>query len=466
MMKISIKNKRFFKTKFFIFTIVLLLGVVLILELAASSIYYQRNGKYKFAVMHIFTALNLNDKNPDQNIPVGRWRNTGNNKIDTDLTNEIQKLQSIGYFDGSQQAPDKQNVTIYDKNRSYRGLNLVVSGHAPEAILMNMEGQTVHKWKCDAFSAWPDFDPNERFGGKTTSNHLYWRRAFLMENGDLLAIFEGIGLIKLDKDSNVLWSKLNGAHHDLHIAKNGDIYVLTRTAHINKEFKPKKPILEDYICILNSDGRELKKISLLELIENSNFEPILKKISKDIGDIFHTNTIELIENQPDDKLGPFKKETVLLSILNLNFVCAVDLEKGAAYWGESNLWFGQHQPTLLPNGNVLVFNNNTGVSDLVGESGVLEFDPNTRDVVWQYKGTNDNPFYTPTCGSCQRLPNKNTLIVESDPGRAFEVSSNKEIVWEYINPNRAGDENQYIATLFDVVRLDKDFTTTWLTNND
>jgi hypothetical protein len=32
------------------------------------------------------------------------------------------------------------------------------------------------------------------------------------------------------------------------------------------------------------------------------------------------------------------------------------------------------------------------------------------------------------------LPNGNTLICEGAPGRIFEVTRNKEIVWEYINP--------------------------------
>ena len=37
----------------------------------------------------------------------------------------------------------------------------------------------------------------------------------------------------------------------------------------------------------------------------------------------------------------------------------------------------------------------------------------------------------------ERLPNGNTLISEGAPGRIFEVTHNKEIVWEYINPFRS-----------------------------
>jgi hypothetical protein len=43
-------------------------------------------------------------------------------------------------------------------------------------------------------------------------------------------------------------------------------------------------------------------------------------------------------------------------------------------------------------------------------------------------------FYTHKNGSAQRLPNGNTLICEGDKGRAFEVTKEGEIVWEWLNP--------------------------------
>jgi hypothetical protein len=60
------------------------------------------------------------------------------------------------------------------------------------------------------------------------------------------------------------------------------------------------------------------------------------------------------------------------------------------------------------------------------------------------------------------LPNGNTLITEPDPSRAFEVTPEKDIVWEYVNPHRAGENNELIATLFDVVRFERDFAASWL----
>ena len=49
-------------------------------------------------------------------------------------------------------------------------------------------------------------------------------------------------------------------------------------------------------------------------------------------------------------------------------------------------------------------------------------------------------------------------------GRAFEVTPDKRIVWEYFNPHRAGPNQEFIATLFHLVRLPPDFPVDWARN--
>ena len=385
----------------------------------------------------------------------GKW-NFISDKDDSSVMSAKQKeaikqLQSIGYANGSMPAPQEDKVTFYTEKSAYNGLNLLVSGHAPEAILMDMEGNELHRWTCDIYRAWPDFNPE-----KPLPPHGCWRRAHLMENGDLYAIFEGIGILKLDKDSKLIWSLRNGAHHDLYITKEGLIFVLTRKAYINPEYNKNEPILEDYITILEPSGEKIKEISILNLIKKSTISPIIFR-APESGDILHTNTIEVIEEERGISKYPWKPGSVIMSVLKLDLVFVVDLETEAILWAESDYWRRQHQPTLLNNGNLLIFDNRTSVN----KSTVLEMDPLHRTIIWKYSGNEKMPFYTHTCGSCQRLPNGNTLITESDQGRAFEVNENKDIVWEYINPYRAGKNNEFIATLFEVIRIDDIDTEDW-----
>lgn len=390
-------------------------------------------------------------------VPHGRWRKKETLDTKKELTQQqkeqIAKLKTIGYLSGSQESPEEKNVTKFDKTKTYAGYNLVVSGHAPEAILIDMEGEEVHKWSYEFSKIWKDHLP----GAESTH---YWRRAFLLENGDLLAIFEGSGLIKLDKDSNLVFARLNGAHHDCHIDRNGNIYALTRKSHIKSDFALNNVILEDFITLLDPSGNLLNETSILDALLQSKFAPVVYQQELE-GDILHTNNIELVYEGRANPASPFRKGQILLSLRNINFVGLLDIKTQRFVWGESDFWAQQHHPTLIDNGNILLFDNKGSFR----QSKVIEYNPISRTIQWCYGCSEDEKFYTATCGSCQRLPNGNTLISESDSGRAFEVTQEREIVWEYINPNRAGRNNELIATLFDVVRIPLDFPLDWISKN-
>ncbi|MEM1368377.1 MAG: arylsulfotransferase family protein [Cyanobacteria bacterium P01_H01_bin.15] len=63
----------------------------------------------------------------------------------------------------------------------------------------------------------------------------------------------------------------------------------------------------------------------------------------------------------------------------------------------------------------------------------MEFDPRSQEIVWEYTGTAERPFYSQFRGRQQPLPNGNVLITESTGGRMLEVTREGEIVWEYAN---------------------------------
>ena len=59
---------------------------------------------------------------------------------------KLSRLMSLPYLQGYKEAPEIQNVSIYDPKKAYDGLNLYTSGHGPEAILMDMTGAVLHRW--------------------------------------------------------------------------------------------------------------------------------------------------------------------------------------------------------------------------------------------------------------------------------------------------------------------------------
>ena len=67
-------------------------------------------------------------------------------------------------------------------------------------------------------------------------------------------------------------------------------------------------------------------------------------------------------------------------------------------------------------------------------SYITEFNPHTNEVVWEYRDDPCNFFYSHHISGAERLKTGNTLICEGSFGRIFEVTAEKEIVWEFVNP--------------------------------
>jgi hypothetical protein len=128
---------------------------------------------------------------------------------------------------------------------------------------------------------------------------------------------------------------------------------------------------------------------------------------------------------------------------------------------------GPHHAHVIPKGlpgegNILVFDNGgaagfgapnpgspTGEWNALRDySRVLEFDPQTLDIVWEYSArtagflpvAEDAKFYSHYASGAQRLPNGNTLIAETMYGRIIEVTRESEIVWEYVSPYSVSDK--------------------------
>lgn len=135
-------------------------------------------------------------------------------------------------------------------------------------------------------------------------------------------------------------------------------------------------------------------------------------------------------------LGVTADGQVLMSLRTTSGVIGVDRATGAVrlHLG-ADLLSHQHAPVPLDNGHILVFDNgNFRPGAHVAFTRVVEIDPRTREVVWQYTDDTVNLFYSPFMGNAQRLPNGNTHITESSTGRLFEVTREGEVVWEYILP--------------------------------
>jgi len=369
---------------------------------------------------------------------------------------DYQKLISLPYLQGYMPAPDKVNVTKFDRSRTHKSLRLYSSGHSGAAYLIDLKGNVLHEWTYKLEDLWPQLVDQ----GVTP----FWENIYLYPNGDLLGIFNGGGIIKIDKDSNLLWSYRCRAHHDIALDEQGNIYTLTED-----KIRLKDDIfgLDNGILILSPDGKEIKRLSLFKMMLEAKdeqmkdvFRRVVSIIMNGNEDVFHANTLERLDGKLAH-LNPevFKKGNLLLCMLTISSLAIIDPQAQKFVWFQGPvIWYqGQHKPELLDSGKILSFDNHYWGS--MTQSRVFEFDPFTLKVGWEYL---NKGFFSETQGANFRLPNGNTLIVESDPGRVFEVTPHKETVWEFLNPHRTGPNDKLIAAVYNMYSIEPDYVSSWL----
>lgn len=406
-------------------------------------------------------AENAKSKRPDD----GRWRKarsvptakTGETTEKTDAENRAlyEQLLALGYVTGSQ-APRGQGISIHDPSRAFDGFNFYTSAHEEMAVLIDMQGRVLHEWRhsfADAIDGPPPMGEDQ--------SRRWWRRGWLLENGDVIALNTGMGIMRIDKDSNLLWVKALYVHHDLVFRKDGGFITLTREVRPIPRIHPTRPVVEDMVVYLNHAGEVERSFSLLEAFERSPFkQAMLSSIPTQLnqkGDPMHTNSIVLLDGTGAERHPAFAAGNLLLSFRALNAIGIVDPKSETMVWFHRGEFAAQHDPQVLASGNVLLFDNR-GLGEA---SRILELDPETGKIQWQYVGSEQAPFYSKQCGIVAALPNGNVLITESDNGRAFEITRKGEIVWEFLSPHRAGDSGEFVATLPELIRLPRDFPMAW-----
>lgn len=356
---------------------------------------------------------------------------------------------------------DGRGVTIHDPARVFPGYTLYTSGDDQVARLMTMDGRITHEWRLPFSQIWNEGAAVRK---PQPDSVIYMDRAKVYPNGDLLAIYIssadtpwGYGMVKMDKDSRPIWSYLAHVHHDMSIAPDGRIYALTH--EFNYERPPQaqqldKPYLEDFVVVLSPDGKELKKISLTQALLHSRYGMLFEILPYfTLNDPIHSNSVEYIDAEAARNF-PFGEEgDLLLSFREQSLVVVLSAETGETKWAARGAWLRQHHPTILANGNILLFDN-LGVLRRNNSSRVLEIDPRTLDVKWSFTGTEDRPLHSTLRSNAQRLPNGNTLLTESDGGRLIEVTRSGNVAWEYVNPIRLGAQNQLIPVLNGAQRID------------
>lgn len=374
------------------------------------------------------------------------------------------RLISLPYLSGRARAAGDRprGVVLYDPERALDGLNLYNSGHAPEAILMDMAGKTIHRWRYPFERAFPHVRP--------TTDTAFFRRVKLLPGGTLAALYQTGGLVFLDRRSRLLGRCRGNFYNDFWLGDDGTAWTLAKSAGPLGTSSATR--LDDFLVELRvADGgrscEEVRRFSITRAFERSDFAALLHPMAPG-GDVLHSNTVARIEHAVAGAAPAFAPGNLLISLREVDVVAVVDPASERVVWAQRGPWRGQHEPSLLASGKLLLFDNRGGPG---GSSRLVEVDTRSGKLTWVWppepdgsdgpdgpdgKAAADGHLESSIGGSCARLANGDTLVTESVPGRAFELDPEGEIVWDFETPHRAGPEDSLVAMLFEVQRVPRD----------
>jgi hypothetical protein len=364
-----------------------------------------------------------------------------------DVSSEEEELLRVLGYVSSEPIHDQSGVAIHDREMIQPGWNLYVTQAGREARLIDMQGETVHVWHDTQLSE------RERTLGVRHRFPPWWRTVHLFPNGDLLAQTDYGSIARLDWDSKLVWLHRARTHHDFDIRDDGHIYVLTSEPNEVDGFAGR--IAEDFVVELDPEGRERKKVSIPQaLLRGRQFETLeelqqYQRKTKSLAatDPLHVNSLEILHGGGADDVPELQEGRILISLPTIGRVAVLDFDARQVVWTQKGGFHLQHDPSLLANGNLLLFDNKGLAPE---RSRVLEIDPATGSAVWSHGAGDSPPFYSECCGRVYRLANGNTLIVDAKSARAFEVTSDHRTVWEFKSPH---ERQGKVAILTDLLRL-------------
>ncbi len=370
--------------------------------------------------------------------------------------NNVNALRSLPYAGGTPASGDEQTGVVFrDPERSWPGYTLYTVQSLSMAELIDEDGAVVHGWS---------YSPSDR-----------WERGELLPNGDLLAIGvdpyawsdggpsfripdESRYIMRLSWHGNVLWKRKMHAHHDVELTPDGHLLVPTFERRSVPEINAQVKVRDDELTLLDELGNTIESVSMLDAVRrNPKAFPLRPVSPSTLGgppwvDLFHCNSVEWMYHENLFDQNPlYAPDNILLCYRHQDRIAVFNWTSKMFVWswGAGKI-SGPHDAQMLASGHILLFDNGLGR----GRSRAIEMDPTTGEIVWQYVADPPSAFYTATKGSVQRLPNGNTLMAESDQGRAIEVTPDGDIVWKFVCPHRESSEDR--AAIVRVTRYPHD----------
>jgi hypothetical protein len=371
-----------------------------------------------------------------------------------------------------------EGTTRLDPARAWPSYVLFTGGDET-ARLIDLDGRTVHTWHdVGGFASTliaPALVGGERGHVLVTLENATGRGVDLVPGRVGPQISKTIA--ELDWDGRVRWTfgaqapgGLAQQHHDWARLPDGHTLVLSNLRHAVAGFRQPE-VLDDVFYEVDAGGAIVWRWTASEHLDELGFtaQQLALIRDSDNADFLHINDLKRVGPNHWFDAGDtrFAPDNLIFCSRNANVIAIVDRRSGRVVWtlgpdypaiprGAAGRRVprpvdqisGQHDAQIIPAGlpgagNLLVFDNQGEAGypavelPTTGGSRVLEIDPVSRQVVWQYTAEDSGQpswaFRSTHISAARRLPNGNTFIDEGQSGRLFQVTRDGDIVWEYVN---------------------------------
>ena len=296
------------------------------------------------------------------------------------------------------------DITVYDPSKVFHGYTLFAPMSTNDAFLIDMEGNIVHHWKTP-------FPPAQHGRLLPNGNLLFWPQ----KGKEPKIPVGGVGSdrVELDWDGNVVWRHEDDViNHDFQRLENGNT------------------LFNRYVRVPDKIAKKVKGGVPDSEAEGQIFGSALREVDRDGKTVWEWFMYEHMDPEKDaqcplcprsiwgyiNSVGLTRDGNILCTFRFENCVAKIEKKTGNVIWRWGSEFYRppalchrdrKRQYPPLPTARI-------GRAPKEGRtelaySRLVEVNPKTNEVVWEYHDPNVFNFYSSICGGAQRLPNGNTL---------------------------------------------------------
>jgi DNA-binding beta-propeller fold protein YncE len=316
------------------------------------------------------------------------------------------------------------------------------------AWITDRAGKILHSWEIDLDQLWDGLD-----GIAGTPDHLdlYPVGMALGKDGSLVVTFQGretypiqIGIMKADREGNVLWKRFDRSHHWITMDDAGQVYTPAMVPARRLDDIAGTPV--DLLCkagesgvdvirILSAQGEPVRELRILDAVARAY--PGLFYAIRDGCDPTHLNSIALVPREVAGVLPGTRPGDLLVSLRETNTVAVLDGQSAAVRYLVNGRTAAQHGPRWLPDGTVLVFDN-LGGDPALGGTRVARIDMRAGTAHTVFPRAEDRgllPLRSETGGHIDvSADGTRALVAVTHQGRVVEIDvASGAPLWLYEN---------------------------------